>query len=418
MNFVALIRKLARNRSGNFATVFALLAPIVFGVIGGAMDVVVYNRQYAKMQDAADSAVLAATREATLKNWSQQEAEEVAKAYVSAALADEGLSSTAAFTIQTVADSANKKVSLTLDMDQHRFFMLGYFRSNPQIRVFAEAKLSSQTPICMVALEQSATKAINVGGSARVKADGCAVYSNSTDKTGLFVGNLSSMKSAYSCSGGGFGTGISVFSPVPTVDCPQMKDPLAQRPQPTVGGCDHTNFAVRKKTVTINPGVYCGGLLVDNLAKVTMKPGVYIINGGVLRIRNAGSLVGDGVTIFFTGVDGRLQIDGTSIVNLTAPVSGDTAGLLMMQDRAMDYTEFEISAKFAAELLGTIYLPNGHLKMMAPGSLAEKSAFTVVVARTYELGVETLMNFNSNYDATPVPAPEGLVPSKRISLVR
>jgi Putative Flp pilus-assembly TadE/G-like len=418
MTLVALIKKLARNRSGNFATVFALLAPVLFGVVGGAVDVVVYNRQYAKMQDAADSAVLAATREATLKNWSQQEAEEVAKAYVSATLQDAGLSSTAAFAINTVADSINKKVSITLDMDQHRFFMLGYFRANPQIRVFAEARLSSETPICMIALENVASKAVNLVDNAEVKADGCAVYSNSSSKDGLYVSSASAMKSAYSCSGGGFGSGTSVFAPTPTVDCPPMQDPLVQRPQPNVGSCDYTDFTVKKDDQILSPGVYCGGILVDNKANVTLKPGVYIIKGGVLRTRNNGSLVGDGVTLFFTGADGRLQIDGTSTVNLTAPATGDTAGILMMQDRAMGYTEFEISAKVAAELLGTIYFPNGHLKMMAPGNLAEKSAFTVVIARTYALGFNTRMNLNSEYDATPVPVPAGLGPSRAITLVR
>jgi Putative Flp pilus-assembly TadE/G-like len=418
MKFLAMIRKLAGNRSGNFATVFALLAPIMFGVVGGAVDLVVYNRQFAKMQDAADSAVLAATREATLKNWSQQEAAEVAKAYVTATLEDAGLSSTAAFDIQTVADSINKKVSITLDMDQHRFFMLGYFRANPQIRVFAEARLSSETPVCMISLDGTQAKAVNLFNYAQVKADGCAVYSNSSSKDGLYVSSTSTMKSAYSCSGGGFGTGVSVFSPTPTVDCPPMDDPLSQRPQPTVGGCDYTDFAVKNDDQVLSPGVYCGGILIDNKANVTLKPGVYIINGGVLRTRNSGSLIGDGVTLFFTGGDGRLQIDGTSTVNLTAPATGDTAGILMMQDRAMEYTEFEISAKVAAELLGTIYFPNGHLKMLAPGNLAEKSAFTVVVARTYALGANTRMYLNSNYDATPVPVPAGLGPSRAITLVR
>ncbi|MGB8818894.1 MAG: pilus assembly protein TadG-related protein [Rhizobiaceae bacterium] len=409
---------LARCRAGNFATLFAILSPLLLGLAGGAADLIVYNNQETKMQDAADAAVLAATREASLKNWSQQEAQSVARAYVESALGQEALSSSALFNVTTLIDPVTRKVNITVDMDQHHYFVLGYFRKSPQIRVKAAAKLSSETPVCMIALEGAAAKVVNIINEASFIADGCAAYSNSTDNNGLYVTSTASMKTAYTCSGGGFGAGISTFNPAPTVDCPPMADPLVDRPQPAVGKCDHNNFSVRKTSVTISPGVYCGGMLIDNMAVVTMKPGVYIINGGQLRSRNSGSLVGEGVTIFFTGADGRLMLDGTSTVDLAAPTSGPTAGLLLMQDRAMALTEFEISSRSAAHLLGTIYLPNGHLKLKAPGKVADQSAFTVVVARSLEVGAETKMYLNSNYSATPVPVPAGLGPSKsQITLV-
>lgn len=408
----------ARCRAGNFATLFAILSPLLLGLAGGAIDLVVYNNQETKMQDAADAAVLAATREAALKNWSQLEAQSVARAYVEAALGDEEVSSSAQFNVTTAIDPVTHKVDITVDMDQHHYFMLGYFRKSPQIRVKAAAKLSAETPVCMIALEGVATKAVNIIDKAQFLADGCAAYSNSSDQNGLYVISTASMKTAYTCSGGGFGAGVSAFSPAPTVDCPPMADPLIDRPQPSVGNCDFNKFEIKKTTVTISPGVYCGGMLIDNKAIVTMEPGVYIIKGGELRTRNSGSLSGEGVTIFFTGVDGRLLMDGTSTVDLTAPVTGPTAGLLLMQDRAMALTDFEISSKSAARLLGTIYLPNGHLRLKAPGKVADQSAFTVVVARSLEVGSSTKMYLNSDYSGTPVPVPAGLGPSKsQITLV-
>ena len=42
---------------------------------------------------------------------------------------------------------------------------------------------------------------------------------------------------------------------------------------------------------------------------------------------------------------------------------------------------FEISAKRAANLLGTIYLPNATLLARANNKLAEASAYTVVIAK-------------------------------------
>lgn len=414
---IASISVFAKCRSGNFAAMFAVAAPVLLGLTGGAIDLMVFNHQQSAMQNAADSAALAATREASLKSWSQAEAESVARSYVESALADEGVSTTAIFDVKTEIDNVTHKVAVTVDMDQHNYFLLGYFRKSPQIRVKASAQLSSETPICMIGLEGASSNVIGITGGGSVFADGCAAYSNSTAVDGISVDNKALLKTGFTCSGGGAKGVVSAFSPAPTTDCPPMADPLSQRPQPNAGPCDHTDFSVKNQTVTINPGIYCGGLEVDNNANVTMKPGVYIINGGEFSTKNNGSVTGAGVTIFFTGLDGRINFDGSTSLDMTAPATGPTAGLLMFQDRAMALTDFEISSKSAGRLLGTIYLPNGHFKVNAPGKVADQSAFTVIVARSMEIGGKAQMYLNSNYSSTNVPVPNGLGPSKTINLV-
>ena len=388
-----LLVQFVRNRGGNFASIFAIIAPMFLAVAGGAVDLVVFNRQESKMQDAVDAAVLAATREAALQNWGQEKASAVAQAYLQAALAEAGLSSTAAFEAKTVADEVNRKVTITLDMNQHRYFVLGYFQNNPQIRVTASARVSGKTPICVLSLDPSQTRSINIVDSASVQANGCAAHSNSVDKSGLYVATKASFRTAASCSSGGFGVSASSFSPLPTTDCPPFIDPLADRPQPTVGKCDHTSMVIKAVETTLKPGVYCNGLTIDNGAIVHLEPGVYIIDGGTLLTRNDGKLLGEGVTIYFTGKDGRLLLDGTTTAS------------------------FEISAMSATELLGTIYLPNGRLLLNAPGNVAEMSAFTVVVVRQLEVAKKTKMFLNSNYGATDVPVPDGIIPSQTIVLV-
>ena len=86
-------------------------------------------------------------------------------------------------------------------------------------------------------------------------------------------------------------------------------------------------------------------MLIDNGANVLLKPGVYIIKGGTLSTKNSGTLKGTGVTLYFTGSDGHMIFDGTTTVSLSAPETGSTAGLLVMQDRAMGLEDFEISSK-------------------------------------------------------------------------
>ena len=223
--------------------------------------------------------------------------------------------------------------------------------------------------------------------------------SNSVDAKGIKVGTGALLKTASTCSAGGYVGPVAGFSPAPTADCPSLGDPLGARAQPVVGPCDYTSYSAPKKVATtLNPGVYCNGMFIDNGADVFLKPGIYIINGGQLLTKNNSRLTGTGVTLFFTGADGRMAFDGSTTVNLTAPETGPTAGLLVMQDRAMALQDYEISSKSAAELLGTIYLPNGRFLVRAKNKIAESSAFTIIVARYIQITDNSKLIINSNYD--------------------
>ncbi|MGL4490437.1 MAG: pilus assembly protein, partial [Rhizobiaceae bacterium] len=153
--------------------------------------------------------------------------------------------------------------------------------------------------------------------------------------------------------------------------------------------------------------------LIQTKAVVTLNPGVYIINGGQLKTTGSGTLQGKGVTIYFTGKDGSMALDGTSTVSLEAPSTGPTAGLLLFQDPAMALTKYEISSKLASKLLGTIYLPNGEFIINANNKVAEASAFTVIVAKHFFVGAQTQLFLNSDYSSTTVPVPDGLGPNSQ-----
>jgi Flp pilus assembly protein TadG len=405
----------ARCQSGNFALAFAILAPLMMGLAGGLVDFMAFERQRADMQNAADLVALAAAKEASVQDWSASAVQSVAENYVQANLAAQG--SSAIYQVVATPDRDQRRITVDITMDNQVYFLLGYFTGSPQIHVVAAAQLSNETATCLLALDPMAPQAMNITDKAQIQAKGCAAYSNSTDLIGVSAEKDAMLTTAFTCSGGGASGSLNSFSPAPTNDCPALEDPLINRIQPTVGSCDHTDFQVKSQTVTLNPGVYCGGILIDDEAFVTLSPGVYIINGGELRTRNSGSLTGDGVTIFFTGNDGSLMLDGTSTVSLIAPETGATAGLIMMQDRAMPLTDYEISSKKASVLLGTIYLPNGRFVVKANNKVAETSAFTVVVARFVEVGSKTQMFLNSNYSATTVPVPDGLGPSAKPRLI-
>ena len=81
----------------------------------------------------------------------------------------------------------------------------------------------------------------------------------------------------------------------------------------------------------------------------------------------------------------------------------------MFSDRGNSISQkFTITSDFARVLLGTIYLPNGILYIDAGELVADKSAFTVIVARKFETSGVPEIVINSNYDSTDIPVPDGV----------
>ena len=403
-----------RDRSGQFALIAAILAPVLLGLTGGAIDLVVYQNQQALMQNSADFAAMAAAKEASLKGWTEETAKEVAKAVVVGNLQGKAFSDATSFYTDVQVDEPRKSVTVTLDMDQHAFFVLGYFRHDPQIRVKATARAMGETSLCVIGLDSESPSTVKLSGLGKLTAPDCAVYSNSLATDGVTSKDDAFLSAALTCSAGGVAGAAKNFAKKPTTDCPPVEDPLSARELPNAGACDHTDFKVVKTTATVKPGTYCGGILIDNKAFVKFEPGEYIIKDGIIRTRNSGAATGEGVSFYFTGKDSRFVFDGTSEIDFKAPEDGPMAGILFFQDPASaPGAVFEISSKRAANLLGTIYLPNATLLVRAKNKVAEASAYTVIVAKNIDIGNESDMVINSDYASTAVPVPEGLVSAAR-----
>lgn len=419
------------DRSGQFAIGFALLAPLLFGLAGGAADLVAFERNMKRMQDAADLAALAAAREGSLQGWNEQIASQVALKFASENLGqpvmaeDQNMMMASSspggqYRIVTSVDAVNKKVTVTIENDYFPYFYIGYFRPSPQISVLAQASVSGEMNICVIGLDQAASGTFQLAGSSKLTAPACAVFSNSTATDGLAAIDSSLLTADYSCSVGGAAGGIANYSTPPVTDCRPIDDPLAARGVPANLACDHTNKSVSGLFTSLSPGVYCGGLRITKAANVMFKPGVYVIKDGELKSDLGGIVGGTGVSFVFTGAGSRLNFDPSTILAYSAPETGPYAGVLFYQDPAAPNLEtFEISSKTASILLGTIYLPNGIFKVHAPNKVGDKSAYTVIIARRLDIGATANLVINANYSSTKVPVPEGVGPnSGMIRLVR
>ena len=81
---------------------------------------------------------------------------------------------------------------------------------------------------------------------------------------------------------------------------------------------------------------------------------------------------------------------------------------------------YRIISDNARNLLGTIYLPAGRLVVDAKKPIADRSAYTIIVAKQVELFDGPNLYLNTNYSATDVPVPQGVGPTtpRAVSLVQ
>ena len=134
--------------------------------------------------------------------------------------------------------------------------------------------------------------------------------------------------------------------------------------------------------------------------------GEYIIKDGPLTVDGDASLSGSYVGFYLTGSGATIDFKARSTISLSAPRDGALASLLFFEDRrAAVGNRHLISSDDARMLLGTIYLPNGRLRVDANKPVADQSAYTIIVVRWMELDAGPNLIMNSRYGATDVPVP-------------
>jgi hypothetical protein len=409
MNYVGAmgaIRRISRflaNRTGNFALSMAIAAPALLGVGGLAVDYSLFHAQRSGLQEVADAAALAAVREAGLQGWSQSVAQSVVDEHIASNLSEGG--SAAVYDATVKVDERTSTVSVALRQDGYGYFLIGLYLQHPQIEVASTAALAGAERICALALEPAKSAALRIDMNSVMQANGCSVFSNSTNAKGIEVTGGSKLTANSVCTAGGYLGTLASYTPDPITDCPALPDPLASRNPPAFGACDFNNFRVDVST-TIVPGVYCGGLaIVDGVT--TAAPGVYVIKDGEFTIQGNASLNGDNVGFYLTGAAAKTRFTSSTTISLSAPKTGPMAGILVFEDRnSSEGRQFEISSRDARRLVGAIYLPKGELLVRGTSNFAGASEWTAIVARTIEINAGPVISLNSDYAASDIPVPD------------
>lgn len=427
-----IIKRFVGNRSGQIALISALLTPVLFGAVGLAADYASYYKQASRLQQSADAAALASVKELSLSGSAESVLKDVAQSYANASFFSGKADRLLQLQVETDVRKDKGEVQVNLSLTWAPFFAHFLNDEVMPIKVSSTAGLAGQTATCIVGLMQPQTFAqssIHMDNRSKIKADGCAVYSNSVSKYGLRADDDAHMVASTICSAGGVLTlgwrGNAQFEPYPILDCPKLEDPLRDRANPNYGGCDFSGHVAHNFIGALEPGVYCGGLQISGTSNVTLSPGLYVIKDGPMNVQDASTLKGTGVTFFLTGRGSTVLFEANTTIDLAAMESGSTAGLLFFEDRTVPHSfEFNplllrnfppdvrvhrVTSNNARNLLGTLYMPNSILLIDADAPIADASAYTAIVTGRLWLREGPILTLNSDYDATSVPVPSGLV---------
>lgn len=360
-----------QDTAGSYVVMGAMLMPVMIGAVGLGVDYGLWQYTHQSAQSAADSAAVSAANDGKAANIIIQ-AKAVAASYgfvdgqQEAVVTVNQPPKTGKFT--STADAVEVIVQRSVKPNFASIFLSG------PVQISARSVATPKSGFgCILALNATASSAISITGSGSIDAPNCDIYDNSSSSSAFVLSCCGTSLSANTVNivGGASGSGIKATKGIFTGSKP-LADPYAAISYPPYGGCTWHNPQLSTNW-TLSPGVYCGGLDLKGNATVTLLPGIYYMDRGSLSLGSRTELRGTGVTIVLTSSTGSdwatASFAAGSTVDLTAPTSGPTAGIVIFGDRKMDVgTKVSMQGGSSQTLNGSIYLPKAALSFSGGSS--------------------------------------------------
>jgi len=394
------LRRFARNRKGGVAPLLAIAAvPLVVGA-GAAVDFSRGESTKTAMQAAADATALAIIR-AHAQSLTAPEA----SSFFNGAFNLTGVQNvTVSSNVSTSSGGTTVSVSAHGSLPTSFMGVVGY--SQLTIAVNASSYWSNAQYGCVMALDKTAGSAVSLGGSTTVNLSNCSLVSNSSSTSAVYVGGSATLTALSIAAVGGVSaspSNVTLTNGIQAHLAP-IANPYADVTVPSYTGCRDTNVRVRD-AVTLDQGVYCNGITVNAGGVLTLNPGVYILDRGGLTVNGGGTVTGTGVTLIFTSSTGSnwatATINGNATVNLTAPSSGSTAGIVIFGDPAEPVgTSINLSGGSSQTFGGAIYAPTGAISYT--GGATTSSSCTQIIGDTVTFSGNSGVAINcSSYKTRP-----------------
>lgn len=393
-----------RDDRGAAAVVFALVTPVLAGAAGLAVETSYDYLTKVRVQGAADAAAYAAGLQ--MVAGSTQDAISAAASQQAAANGWSANGGTITVHSPPTAGAnagSTSAVEVRLSQNVPRFFS-ALFSSTPIVAT-GRAVVASQTAsnACVLALNKTASQALQITGNTQVTLNGCDIMSDSVANDAVNVWGSAQISTDCAISAGGVQNhgGLTVTGcAAPITNAARVPDPFAGLPTPAQGQNRNIPNGNNKNGLTLNPGYYNGGM--DLQGQVTLNPGVYYVSGGDFRINAGANVSGSGVMIYLAS-GAHANFNGNSTVNLSPSSSGAYAGVLFFGDRNGSGSN-TFNGNNTSSLTGDIYFPTQQVSYLGNFSGAGGGC-THIIADTVSWSGSTTLSVNcANQGMKNIPA--------------
>jgi Flp pilus assembly protein TadG len=392
-----------RAQRGNIGLIAALAAVPLTGLAMYALSMTEVTSMRAKMQAAADAGALAGASELSVATRVTSGIEETAETLALTSFPSQatGGSRTERPVFDATADRTEGFVTVKGTYSMPRAAMFG---GPIPINVTATAESLQSMPLCVLQTDELGSNGLKVDDQAVIRAPGCLVHAN----TNIAVGNSARIEAGLVQA---VGTASGPIMPSGNTGALPIPDPFAALNYAPRFACPPGMPDIvydKPVKLTLPPITNCANVTLTGDVDITLAPGDHYFMGK-LEIKGRAKIRGTDVAMIF-GSDDSFSFNDNVEVRLSARRSGPLAGFLFLTTRDND-EKFVIASDQVRELLGTIYIPNAELEIATKASVAEDSAWSVIVAKTLTLKENPILVINKNYVASGVPVPKGVGPS-------
>jgi hypothetical protein len=254
----------------------------------------------------------------------------------------------------------------------------------------------------IILLDPAGQSLTAVGNAAIDVTSGAIVVDSNNSAAAGLVGNATITAPTIDFSGSpGYSiSGNALLNATISSNQPPVVDPLAYLPLPNASSLtvqSSKTLKINDKTpVTLNPGVYIGGINITGQANVTLNPGIYYMKGGGFSDTGQGTLIGNGVMLYDDG--SGINISGQGQVNLSPMTSGMYQGITLFENRNSS-AGISVTGNGNMNITGTFYAADSALSIKGNGTGNNIGSQYV----SYDLGLTGNGDINITYESSSAP---------------
>ncbi len=399
---------LRRDERGNILIMAAFMLPVMIGAMGLGAEASYRYQQQRKIQHAADVAAHGAGIRAAFGDPSTvydplgeglavQAAWDQSNGTYNLNDSTNGAIQNGAFAGQSTGPNGGSLIEVVLTETVPRLFSQMYGGTDITVSAYAVAEVLEQRDACVLALDTSASRAMEFSGSTSLNLAGCEIASNSNASDAIYQGGSSSVTAdCINAVGQVTDTGGITLTDAnctaPRENQPMVSDPYGGVAEPAIEGpCVNWNSVTSgppHATKNINAIFnHSSGFLsmrfctqtVQMQQRINFGPGIYILDGVDMRV-NANADVNGSDLMFYLVNGASVTINGSGDLNLSAMTTGDWAPILFFSSRTNTATSHQLNGSSSSSFEGVMYFPNGSLDYNGGAGIA--GACTQVIGNT------------------------------------